>query len=102
MATEVRWTPQALEDVSNIGDFISRDSFHYAQVQIARLIFRTEILEKFPLAGRVVPELNDPSIRELIEGSYRIVYRVVSPELVDVVTIHHANRLLSNNPKLAR
>ena len=42
--------------------------------------------------GRVVPEAQDPELRELIEGNYRIVYRIVSQDLVSVIRIVHAKK----------
>ncbi len=39
------------------------------------------------------PEINDPEIREILFGSYRIVYRVKG-ELVEILTIYHGARLL--------
>ncbi len=49
---------------------------------------------------KVVPEKKDPSLRELLLGSYRIIYRIVSDVKIDIITIHHSKRLLSNNPAL--
>jgi toxin ParE1/3/4 len=40
----------------------------------------------------MVPELTDPQIREVVQGSYRIVYRVTK-EQVHVLTVHHAARM---------
>jgi plasmid stabilization system protein ParE len=31
-------------------------------------------------------------IRELIEGNYRIVYRILNNELIEILTIHHSAR----------
>ena len=50
-------------------------------------------------AGKVVPEFQLDDIRELIEGSYRIVYHLVSQSQVDILTVHHSARLLRNNPR---
>jgi plasmid stabilization system protein ParE len=47
----------------------------------------------YPESGRVVPELNRPTVRELIRGSYRIVYRL-EPDAVRILTVVHASRLL--------
>ena len=47
----------------------------------------------FPESGRVVPEVNDATLREVVYGNYRIVYRVL-PEAVEVVTVYHGARLL--------
>jgi plasmid stabilization system protein ParE len=41
--------------------------------------------------GRVVPELEDPSVRELLLSRYRVVYEVF-PDRVAVVRIIHASR----------
>jgi len=59
---------------------------------------RTEILKTHPKYGRIVPEINDEAIRELIQGNYRIIYRIVSRNHIDILTVHHSMRLLSNNP----
>ena len=42
--------------------------------------------------GRRVPELPGTELRELIEGSYRIVYRVRAP-MVQVLTVFEAHSL---------
>lgn len=98
MATEIKWTLHALQDIENIAEFIAQDSEHFASIQIDKFFIRSQILEQFPLAGRMVPELGDEQIRELIEGNYRMIYRVVSESRVDILTIHQSYQLLSNNP----
>lgn len=95
---EVNWTLLVLEDVENIAEFIAHDSEQYAAIQVTRFFDLVKILEKHPLAGRVVPEFNIETVRELPMGNYRIVNRIVSEARVDIVTVHHSNRLLSNNP----
>lgn len=70
---EVKFTPQSISDLEDIAGFISKDSFFYASIQIQKLLKRTEQLEHQPFSGRIVPELRTKSIRELIEGNYRIV-----------------------------
>ena len=52
----------------------------------------TDNLEIFPEMGRVVPERNDPSIREIIFGSYRIMYKVEVNHCY-ITTIIHGKRL---------
>lgn len=98
MAVEINWTPPALHDVESIAEYIARDSEHFAKIQTTRFFERVEILRDFPLSGRVVPELTIKTIRELIEGNYRIVYKVVNENRIDILTVHSSYRLLSNNP----
>jgi toxin ParE1/3/4 len=52
-----------------------------------------ERLVDFPNSGRVVPERKDPVIREIVFGSYRIVYRFKG-KIVEVLTVYHGARLL--------
>ena len=93
---KVRWTDFALENLIAIGDYIEKDSYFYAQRVVNSLFNSVDILEQHPLAGRVVPEFGNRSIRELIRGSYRIVYKLVSEIDIDIITVHHSARLLRN------
>jgi len=90
---EIRWTPQAADDLEAIADFISQDSTHYACLFVGNVLDAAQRLENYPRSGRIVPESNDPIIREIIFGNYRIVYRV-KPEIVEILTVYHGSRLL--------
>jgi addiction module RelE/StbE family toxin len=90
----VIWTRQAVEDVEAIKAYVARDSLRYAALLVERIVGAVDRLESFPESGRVVPEVGDNTLREVIFGAYRIVYRVQSQESVQVVTVHHAARLL--------
>lgn len=91
--SRVHWTPQASEDLDAIHAYISRDSPGYARALVARLIVAVDQLEAFPESGRIVPEVGDPAVRELLRGSYRIVYRVRDGD-AEIITVHHAARPL--------
>jgi len=91
---EVKWTDQSIDDINNIAEFIAKDSVKYAQLQV-RIFFETcKILEQFPNTGRIVPEKGKENIRELIVGSYRIIYHIISVEYIDILTVHHSHRIL--------
>ncbi len=90
---EIRWTPQASDDLEAIAEFISLDSPHYASLFVVDVLDAAERLEIFPDSGRVVPELNEHSVREIILGNYRIVYRI-QYTTVEILTIYHSARLL--------
>ena len=89
---KIVWTEQSVFDLKDILDYISKDSRRYAENQIRRIKTKTLILKTQPESGRIVPELGIIQIRELIEGNYRIVYRLLSNELVEILTIHHSAR----------
>jgi addiction module RelE/StbE family toxin len=90
----VRWTEQAADDLSAICQFIGRDSPAAARSFAERVIETVELLENFPLSGRQVPELDDIELREVILGSYRLIYRFVGDDRLEVITIHHGARRL--------
>ena len=97
---EIKWTNFAIENLNDIGDYIEKDSFQYAQIVVNFLFDATDILVQHPLSGRMVPEFNDKNIRELIRGSYRIVYKVLNENRIDVITIHHSAQLLTDLPTI--
>jgi addiction module RelE/StbE family toxin len=97
---QVIWTEQAIEDIDNIAEYISKNSLKYAQIQVYKFFDLASILELQPKAGRKVPETSDESIRELITGTYRLIYKIRHDNDILILTVHHSSRLLSNNPKI--
>lgn len=89
---KVVWTDQAIQDLDDIGEFIAKDSERYAREVIRSLFESTGLIESHPKAGRIVPEYNLAYLRELIRGSYRIVYRIADKSRIDILTVHHAAR----------
>ena len=92
----VVWTESTLSDLNDIGEFIGKDSVRYAELTVTRLFESTNILETHPKAGKKVPELNNNSFRELIRGSYRIIYFHVDELQIEILTVHRSSRLLGN------
>jgi len=90
---QIRWTREALERLTEIEEYISKDSPDRAISFVNYLIDQTEALEDHPRLGRVVPEVGNENIRELIARKYRIVYRV-SEEGLDILTVFEGHRLL--------
>lgn len=80
-----------------IYDYIARDSLHYAREVVLTIIESIRTIEPFPLKGRIVPEIQDDTIREIFVYSYRIIYRIRST--VEVAAIIHAKRDFSEAAK---
>jgi plasmid stabilization system protein ParE len=89
----VAWTPQSLADLDAICLFIARDAPEMASIFADRVFRATDRLAEHPRSGRVVPEMGQERLREIILGNYRIVYRLVGED-VQVLTVHHGARLL--------
>ena len=89
----ITWSEQARGDLVAIRDFIARDSEHYAQLQIERLITRIEKTAGAPSRGHPVHEFIESGLREVHQGSYRIIYRVHDAELQVITIVHMKQRI---------
>lgn len=92
---QIKWLKEARDDLKEIYDYISKDSERYAERQVERIQERTFILREQIRSGKRVDELFNNDVRELIEGRYRIIYRIVNEQLVHILMIHHSSRDLS-------
>ena len=87
----VRWTQTARDDLKAVWDYIARDSVFYADKFTDELLKATDVLEIFPEVGRIIPEIGDTNTREIIYGSYRIMY-LVSEESIFITQVIHGAR----------
>ena len=87
----VKWSIPAKNDLKQVHDYIAKDSKYYAQKVVQEIVAKTETLIDFPEIGRVVPEISDQGIRELIVYSYRLVYEISKTE-IDILAIIHGRR----------
>jgi toxin ParE1/3/4 len=89
----ITWSTQARRDLQAIREFIAHDSEHYARLQIERLISRVERAAGMPSRGHPVHEFTESGLREVHEGSYRIIYGVQSDEFQVVTIVHMKQRI---------
>jgi len=64
MDYEIGWSPEAVEDLGSIAEYISRDSEFYARAVVAKILEVFRGMKDFPLRGRVLPEMGNELIRE--------------------------------------
>jgi toxin ParE1/3/4 len=89
----VAWADSAWRDLENAADYISQDSPQYAAALVREMRDASRALADFSGRGRIVPELNDPEIRELILGNYRLIYRTAADTVTILAVIHGARSL---------
>lgn len=89
---KIHWTRTALGHLLAIYEYIAQDSPRYAQRTVDRLTRRSEQIAAFPKSGRMVPEYQATDVREVIENSYRIIYRIKTDQ-IDVLAVLHAAQL---------
>lgn len=91
---ELTITDPVYIDLTDIEAYISPNAPVAARNLIDKMMDRIYSLASAPYLGRIVPEAEDPGLRELIEGNYRIIYRVLSEESVAVLRVVHSKRKL--------
>ncbi|MHA1235685.1 MAG: type II toxin-antitoxin system RelE/ParE family toxin [Promethearchaeota archaeon] len=90
---EIEWSSKAENDLNDILDYIAQDSLEYALSFYEQVREKVENLILFPKMGRIVPELNEPTIRELILRNYRIIYRI-SEKKIQIARLFHGSRII--------
>ncbi|WP_430886832.1 type II toxin-antitoxin system RelE/ParE family toxin [Halomonas llamarensis] len=86
------WSPLALERVKDFARYIAEDNPATAGQWVDDLFATVERLADFPKSGRMIPEVGAPRIRELIFGTYRVIYSV--KDQVGVLTVRRSSQLL--------
>ncbi len=92
MAQKVIWTERASDDLHNIFEYLSTFSGSRAETVVGEIIDQAFVLENFPKLGRIVPEINIQTIRELVVERYRIVYSITAHGAVEILAIRHSAR----------
>lgn len=100
MDYQIRWSPEAVEDIEDITAYIHKDSPLYAQKVVEELVAASRRLTQFPLRGRQVPELTSTH-RECFVYSYRMIYRVEDQHVL-IVAVIHGKRLLESVERFSR
>ncbi len=91
---EITLTETAYLDLEDIENYVSQSSARIGREFINKIFKKIDLLYEHPRIGKKVMEFNDDRIRELLQGKYRIVYRIVSVELIEVLRIIHGSRMM--------
>jgi len=91
----VEWSDRALRRIDEIADHIAMDHPAAAEKWLIELLATVDRLSGFPMSGRVVPEIEDDEVREIIYGAYRVFYQV--GDVVEVLTVRHGSQMLRDD-----
>ena len=90
---KVLWTDAAVAQLEAIHDYVAQTSPEYARRIVDRLTKRSIQIGVFPFSGRMVREYELNEVREVIEGSYRIIYLIKEDEdQIEVLAVIHSSR----------
>lgn len=85
------WSKRASDQLDAIFDYIALDSPVYSLRFVESIITKVELLSTQPESGRIVPEENEPAIREFQVHPYRVIYEVTKDQ-IEILTIIHSAR----------
>jgi toxin ParE1/3/4 len=89
---KVVWSPLALEKLEATAKFIALDKPSAADKWVNDVFDRTDLLGSQPELGREVPELLGSNCREVIFGSYRIIYKIDNE--IKILTLRNSRQLI--------
>ncbi len=81
----VIWSPLATEKIRDIASYIALDNPSAAEQWIEKIFDAVKQLNDFPESGRIVPEIKRNDIRELVQGNYRVIYKVQNKDILILV-----------------
>jgi toxin ParE1/3/4 len=93
---DVRWTDGANADLVAIFEHVAEDNPAAARDLASSLRRAVQRLADFPASGRVVPEIDDPAVREVIVPPYRVIYTADVGVLI--LAVHHSRQQLGEVP----
>jgi len=89
---EVIWTKQPIRMVNGFVNYIAQDDYETAERWALELLSQTDKLAEHPEIGRIVPEYNEETLRELIVGNYRLPYRI-KEEGIYIEAVWHVRQI---------
>ena len=95
----VEWSDFARDDLDDLVRYISRDSAFYARRFGQKVVLATRRLREFPESGRMIPEAEDPALREIIVQGYRVMYRLETDRVLILAVMHGTRDVVGQEKK---
>ena len=93
---KITWSTLAVEQAREIAAYIALDKPSAAEKWIDGIFESVDRLIDFPQSGRMVPEIKRNEIREIVQGSYRVVYKVQDAEILILLVKAYRQKLKQN------
>jgi toxin ParE1/3/4 len=93
---KVVWSPLARDQVVQAVAWIAAERPAAALRWFERVLQKAAALESFPDMGRMVPEVQRSSVREVLVDPYRLIYRRDKGQ-VAILALRHCRRYLARD-----
>lgn len=91
---QVSWTEPALSDLMEVADYIASQSPDEARTVVQEALAKADSRKDFAASGAIVPEFDDPAIREvLVKDAFRLIYEVREENVFILTFIRFSRRL---------
>ena len=90
---KLTWSQLAIERTSEIAGYIALDNPAAAEKWVDKIFGLVERLYEFPESGRIVPEIQNKTFREIISGNYRVIYKYENSQIL-ILTVRHGKQIL--------
>lgn len=94
---KIIWSPIARTKIKEILEYVAEDNPDAALTLIDQFEAKVEKLKENPELGRVLPELKNDKIRELVvHKNYGVIYEI-NPDVIEILTIRHFRQNFSSS-----
>jgi len=94
---KIIWSPTARTKTKEILEYIAEDNPDAALALIGQFESKVEKLKENPESGRVLPELKNDKIREIVvHKNYGVIYEI-NPDTIEILTIRHFRQNFSSS-----
>lgn len=94
---KIIWSPTARIKTKEILEYVAEDNPDAALTLIDQFEAKVEKLKENPESGRVLPELKNDKIRELVvHKNYGVIYEI-NPDIIEILTIRHFRQNFSSS-----
>ena len=94
---KIIWSPIARTKTKEILEYIAEDNPDAALTLIDQLETKVEKLKEDPESGRVLPEVKNDKIRELVvHKNYGVIYEI-NTDIIEILTIRHFRQNFSSS-----
>ena len=90
----INWSKLATADYDSLLNYYQEIAPKFAIILAKKIYFLIDNLKKFPRIGRIIPEMENENLREIIYRNFRIIYRIKGND-IEIVRIIHSSRKLN-------
>lgn len=90
----IHYTTRFVHELDEQADYLAQYSTTRASLMVNSIFRQLDFLRQYPQMGRMVPEFGNENVRELLYRQYRIIYRLISAERIDVLAFQTGLRPL--------